>query len=79
VAQAIRSQATDSEYLESTGPVLTEGPKKQNPGPFAQMARDQDGVSGLLSFTFGAATPAARGLLGGSTQQADRSVHRYVR
>ncbi len=57
----------------------TEGPKNQNPRPFAQTARDKDGVPGLLSFTSWAATPAAQDLRGGSTQRAGRSVHRYVR
>src|SRR5271170_4305584 len=47
--------------------------------PFAQTARDKDGVPGLLSFTSWAATPAAQDLRGGSTQPAGRSVHRYVR
>jgi len=47
--------------------------------PFAQTVRDKDGVPGLLSFTSWAATPAAQGLLGGSTQRAGRSVHRCVR
>ena len=56
-----------------------EGPKNQNPRPFAQTARDEDGVSGLLGFTSWAATPAAQDLRGGSTQRAGRSVHRYVR
>src|SRR6202140_4847127 len=33
----------------------------------------------LLGFTSWAATPAAQGLRGGSTQRAGRSVHHYVR
>jgi hypothetical protein len=61
------------------GALNTEGPKDQNPRPFAQTARDKDGVPGLLSFTSWAATPAAQDLRGGSTQRAGRSVHRYVR
>ena len=61
------------------GALNTEGPKNQNPRPFAQTARDKDWVPGLLSFTSWAATPAAQGLRGGSTQRAGRSVHRYVR
>ena len=61
------------------GALNTEGPKNQNPRPFAQTARDKDGVPGLLSFTSWAATPAAQDLRGGSTQRAGRSVHRYVR
>jgi len=40
---------------------------------------DKDGVPALLSFTSWAATPAAQGLRGGSTQRAGHSVHRYVR
>ena len=51
----------------------------QDPRPFAQTVRDKAGVPGLLSFTSWAATPAAQDLRGGSTQRADRSVHRYVR
>jgi eukaryotic-like serine/threonine-protein kinase len=39
----------------------------------------KEGVPGLLSFTSWAATPAAQGLRGGSTQRAGRSVHHYVR
>src|SRR5262245_55030916 len=61
------------------GALKTEGPKNQNPRPFAQTARDKDGVPGLLSFTSWAATPAAQDLRGGSTQRAGHSVHRYVR
>src|SRR5439155_11654469 len=61
------------------GALNTEGSKNQNPRPFAQTARDKDGVPGLLSFTSLAATPAAQDLRGGSTQRAGRSVHRYVR
>ena len=61
------------------GALNTEGPKNQNPRPFAQTARDKEGVPGLLSFTSWAATPAAQDLRGGSTQRAGRSVHRYVR
>src|SRR5271170_7392475 len=57
----------------------SEGPKNQDPRPWAQTARDKDGVPGLLSFTSGAATPAAQGLRGGSTQRAGRSVLRYAR
>jgi len=57
----------------------TAGPKNQNPRPFAQLARDEDGVPGLLSFTSWAGTPAAQDLRGGSTQRAGRSVHRHVR
>ena len=61
------------------GALNTEGPKNENPRPFAQIARDKDGVAGLLSFSSWAATPAAHELRGGSTQQAGRSVHCYVR
>jgi hypothetical protein len=61
------------------GALNTEGPKNQNPRPFAQTARDKDGVPGLFTFTSWAATPAAQDLRGGSTQRAGRSVHRYVR
>ena len=61
------------------GALNTKGPKNQNPRPFAQTARDKDGVPGLLSFTSWAATPAAQDLRGGSTQRAGRSVHRYAR
>jgi hypothetical protein len=60
------------------GALNTEGPKNQNPRPFAQTAHDKDGVPGLLSFTW-AATPAAQDLRGDSTQRVGRSVHRYVR
>jgi hypothetical protein len=58
------------------GALNTEGPKNQNPRPFAQTARDKDGVPGLLRFTSWAATPAAQDLRGGSTQRAGHSVHR---
>jgi hypothetical protein len=61
------------------GALNADGPKDQNPRPFAQTARDKDGVPGLLSFTSWAATPAAQGLRGGSTQRAGRSVLRYAR
>jgi hypothetical protein len=44
------------------GALNTEGPKNQNPRPFAQTARDKDGVHGLLRFTSWAATPAAQDL-----------------
>jgi hypothetical protein len=47
--------------------------------PFAQTAHDKDGVTALLSFTSGVATPAAQDLRGGSTQRAGRNVHHYVR
>jgi hypothetical protein len=61
------------------GALNTAGPKDQKSRPYAQPARDKDGVPGLLSFTSWAATPAAQDLRGGSTQRAGRSVHRYVR
>ena len=61
------------------GALNADGPKDQNPRPFAQTGRDKDGALGLLSFTSWAATPAAQDLRGGSTQPAGRSVHRYVR
>ena len=61
------------------GALNTKGPKNQNPRPFAQTARDKDGVPDLLSFTSWAATPAAQDLRGGSTQRAGRSVHRCAR
>ena len=61
------------------GALNAEGPKKQNPRPFAQTARDKDGEPDLLNFTCWAATPEAQDLRGGSTQRAGRSVHRYVR
>src|ERR1700753_1046088 len=54
-----------------------QGQKKSR--PFAQMARDKDGITGLLSFTSGTETPAAQDLSGGSTQRAGRSVLRYAR
>lgn len=61
------------------GALNTAGPKKQDPRPNAQTARDKDGVPGLLSFTSWAATPAAQDLRGGSTQRAGRSVRCHVR
>src|SRR6266496_718699 len=67
------------EWKLARGALNTEGPKNQNPRPFAQTARDRDGVPGLLSLTFWATTPAAQDLRGGSTQRAGRSVHRHVR
>jgi hypothetical protein len=56
------------------GALNTEGPKNQNPRPFAETARDKDGVPGLLSFTSWAATPAAQDLRGGSTQRAAHHI-----
>ena len=77
-AQILRPNESRDIYLPC-GALNTEGPQNQNPRPFAQTARDKDGVPGLLSFTSWAATPAAQDLRDGSTQRAGRSVHRYVR
>ena len=73
-------QRNESRYIHMPrGALNTKDPENQNPRPFAQTARDKDGVPGLLSFTSWAATPAAQALRGGSTQRAGRSVLRYAR